>query len=214
MTDNPHIRASDDERNRVIAALSEAFAQGRIDYAELDERTEQVWRCRYREESDHPSGGFSSPIPAVVLDTAVPAVIPHRAISPASTQVTGESGGSEMSLSMMGGNEKSGDWLCAPRHTSLTVMGGNYLDLRSARLTSRETEIVAVAVMGGIEIVVPEDVRVVSSGLGIMGGFGITTGKRVTTRMNDFPADAPVIRVSGVGLMGSVTVVRKPRKAT
>lgn len=213
MTDNPHIRASDDERNRVIAALSEAFAQGRIDYAELDERTEQVWRCRYREELITPLEDLF-PDPTVVLDTAVPAVIPHRAISPASTQVTGESGGSEMSLSMMGGNEKSGDWLCAPRHTSLTVMGGNYLDLRSARLTSRETEIVAVAVMGGIEIVVPEDVRVVSSGLGIMGGFGITTGKRVTTRMNDLPADAPVIRVSGVGLMGSVTVVRKPRKAT
>lgn len=214
----PRIRASDDDRNKVAAALSQAFSQGKLDYEEFDERTRQVWGMRYRDELLTPLQDLL-PDPAQVLEGQLPAVRPDNAPAPAGhmvpslRQMTGEQGGDRISLSIMGGTEKQGDWLCAPGHVSLALMGGNEIDLRHARLGSRETTIYAVAVMGGIDIIVPEDMRVISDGVGIMGGFGFETDKDVSLRHQDLPADAPVIRIRGVALMGGVTIIRKRRDA-
>lgn len=122
-------------------------------------------------------------------------------------------GGSSFSFSIMGGAEKKGDWHIAPAHTSITVMGGNELDLRHATLSSQETVINAVSVMGGIEIIVPDNVRVIDDGVGLMGGFGIEDDPSCTTRQEALPADAPVIRVRGLALMGGVSIVRAARGA-
>lgn len=50
------------------------------------------------------------------------------------------------------GADRNGDWLCPAAHASMAVMGGIDIDLRRARLESRHTEIVAVAIMGGVEV--------------------------------------------------------------
>jgi predicted membrane protein len=49
-------------------------------------------------------------------------------------------------------------------------MGGVELDFRDARLPPGETHVVAVAVMGGVEIIVPPGLAVTVRGLGILGG--------------------------------------------
>ena len=92
-------------------------------------------------------------------------------------------------------------------------MGGNALDLREARLASRETTVNAVAIMGGIDIIVPDDVRVIDDGIGIMGGFGIEDHPSCTVSVAQLPADAPVIRVRGLALMGGVGITRAARGA-
>lgn len=56
-----------------------------------------------------------------------------------------------------------------------------------------------VAIMGGVEIKVPEGVSVEIGGLGIMGGF---SGK---SQKSPRPG-APVVRVTGLALMGGVDV--------
>lgn len=214
----PRIRASDEDRNKVAAALSEAFSQGRLDYGELDERTRQVWATRYRDELlsplqdllADPAEALEGPLPVPRPDST-PTPVNHP--SPAVRQVSGEEGGDRFTLSIMGGTEKKGDWLCAPGHVSLALMGGNVVDLRHARLGSRETSITAVAVMGGVDIIVPEDIRVISDGIGIMGAFSIQSDKDVPLRHEDLPADAPVIRVRGLGLMGAVVITRRLREA-
>lgn len=212
----PRIRASDEDRNKVAAALSEAFSQGRLDYTELDERTRQVWATRYRDELLTPLQDLL-PDPAEVLTGQLPAPRPDATPAPenhsvpAVRQVTGEQDGDRISLSIMGGTEKQGDWLCAPAHVSFALMGGNELDLRHARLGSRDTTVTAVAVMGGIDIIVPEDMRVISDGVGIMGAFGFETDKDVALRPEDLPPEAPVIRIRGLALMGAVTIIRKRR---
>ena len=99
----------------------------------------------------------------------------------------------------------------APTHTSITLMGGNALDLREARLASRETTIYALSIMGGIDIIVPEDVRVIDDGVGIMGGFGMEDHPSCTLSVAQLPADAPVIRVRGLALMGGVGITRAAR---
>ncbi|MDO5670981.1 MAG: DUF1707 domain-containing protein [Corynebacterium sp.] len=212
------IRASDDDRQRAAAALSQAFSQGQLDYREFDERTQLIWSTKYREELLTPLEDLF-PDPAAVLDQRTPAVRPDYSPEPrphqppARSQVTGESGGDAFSVAIMGGSERAGNWLCSPTHTSLAIMGGTGVDLREARLGAQETVINAIAVMGGIEIIVPEDVRVVSDGIGIMGGFGISDDESVTLRREDIPADAPVIRFRGIALMGGVGVTRKARGA-
>lgn len=211
------IRASDDDRHRAAEALSRAFAQGQLDYEEFDERTRTIWATRYREDLLTPLADLY-PDPARELEPQTPAVRPHHTPQPrprttSLEQVTGNTGGTSFSFALMGGTEYAGDWLCAPTHTSLAIMGGVDVDLRHARLSSHETVISAVAVMGGIQIVVPEDVRIISDGVGVMGGFGVTDDKSVTLRREDIPTDAPVIRLRGLALMGGVDIVRKARDA-
>jgi hypothetical protein len=79
------------------------------------------------------------------------------------------------------------------------------LDLRDATIDGDELVITAFAVMGGVDIVVPDGIDVDLSGFALMGG-------------NDHrPGDAPVhpgtplVRVRAWSLMGGVTV--KARRA-
>ena len=209
-----NIRASDADRQRAAEALSLAFSQGQLDYQEFDERTQTVWATKFREELLVPLADLF-PDPARIIDAPVPAVRPDHTPQPRPShlQVTGESGGDSFSFALMGGSERNGDWLCAPTHTSIAVMGGCDVDLRHARLGSHETVVNAYTIMGGIEITVPEDVRVICDGVGIMGGFGVSDDKSITLRREDIPADAPVIRFRGAAIMGGVGVVRKARSA-
>nr|WP_244465509.1 hypothetical protein [Corynebacterium xerosis] len=70
---------------------------------------------------------------------------------------------------------------------------------------------VAVAIMGGIEIIVPEDIRLTVQGTGLMGGFGTSKSRDVVIAGHDLPPDAPRVRVTGIALMGGVDVRRVPR---
>lgn len=221
-TDPSRIRASDQDRNRVAEALSHAFAQGQLDYEEFDQRTSTIWATKYRDELLAPLADLY-PDPARILDqqlpvvrpehTPVPPPQPHARTGRSLQQVTGEPGGDSFSLAVMGGSDRSGSWLCAPTHTSVALMGGTSLDLRHARLGARETVIYAVALMGGVEIIVPEDVRVISEGVGVMGGFDVSDHESVTLAQTDIPVDSPVIRLRGLGLMGGVEITRKARDA-
>jgi hypothetical protein len=79
------------------------------------------------------------------------------------------------------------------------------LDLRAAQLSAPITTITTVAIMGGIEVIVPPGVRVEISGLPLMGGFS----NRV--RQTDLPPDAPQVHIRGIALMGGVEVRTRQR---
>ena len=105
----------------------------------------------------------------------------------------------------MGGFERKGQWI-VPRHLRLmAVMGGGELDLRDAKLSSGVAEIEIFTMWGGVEILVPDGVRVDVSGMVVMGGFSASGG---STREDP---NAPVLRVSGLAIMGGVDVRRKDR---
>lgn len=105
----------------------------------------------------------------------------------------------------------AGNWICPTAHTTIAVMGGNVVDLRDALLESGHITITAVTLMGGIEIIVPEGVRVICDGMGLLGGFGSETHKSVTIHPSDLPGDAPLVRVRGLAVMGGVSVVTRAR---
>lgn len=191
----PRKRVTNAERDRAASLLHDAFADGQITITEFDERSRALYAAT-----------FSDELPTLIDDLS-PVEHPTAPTS-AEDPVTGERGGSAFSLAMMGGSERTGQWLIAPTHTTLTVMGGTVLDLREARLASETTVINALAVMGGVDIIVPENVRVVNSGIGIMGGFGTEDHPSCAVSQADVPADAPVVHVRGLSLMGGVGVIR------
>jgi hypothetical protein len=109
--------------------------------------------------------------------------------------------GAGVSIAILGGVDRGGTWVVPPRHSVVAVLGGVHLDLREARFSQREVTIDVFTLMGGVDILVGEDVNVDVSGVGIMGGFDHrASGPGVP--------GAPRVRVVGLALMGGVNVRR------
>jgi class 3 adenylate cyclase len=92
----------------------------------------------------------------------------------------------------------------AERTTAFAFWGGVDLDLRGAEISGSIVEITAVAIMGSVEIVVPEGIPVELDGFVLMGG----SDNRVRDA-TPIPG-APIIRVHAYGMWGGVIVRSKP----
>lgn len=104
-------------------------------------------------------------------------------------------------MAIMGGSETRGRWRPAPNTTALAVMGGTVVDLQGAEFDGEVLTISAVAVMGAVEIVVPEGVEVDVRGFAIMGGRDNTTHAHGAVL-----PDAPLVRVDAYAVMGGVDI--------
>ncbi|MBW0124291.1 DUF1707 SHOCT-like domain-containing protein [Pseudonocardia oceani] len=180
-----HLRASDQDRHRVAEQLHAAAAEGRISLDELGERLETLYAARTYGE-------------LVPLTRDLPLEVTGRRVAPAAVPegVTGPS----VSVAVLSGCHRSGEWVVPVRHQAVALMGGVELDLTHARFAGPDVTITAVAIMGGIEITVPEHLHVEVDGFGFMGGFdGRAAGAR---------PDGPRVRITGLALMGGVEVKR------
>ncbi|MER6591787.1 DUF1707 domain-containing protein [Micromonospora purpureochromogenes] len=183
------IRTSDADRERVAAVLREAAAEGRLDLGELDERLGRVYAARTYAElepltHDLPAVGsslFPPPSPAYVAGAPV----------------------SRSGFALAGKFERSGPWSVGPEFTCLAFWGGGLVDLRDAIFTVGAVRIKAYALMGGLEIWVPEQASVHVTGVGVMGGFD----HRAT---GPGAPGAPTVTVGGFALWGGVAIKRKP----
>lgn len=199
------MRASDADRDAVAHRLQEAFAEGRLDPDEHSERLDAVYRAKTIGElvpltEDLPavsgpsapaaSGGFRSPRPVYGGD---------RIVSQEPT--------SRSAIAVMGGADRSGNWVVPENFVAFALMGGVELDLREARFTARETTIWTYTAMGGVGIIVPDDVQVRVHGLPIMGGFGV---EGASPSVAD--PGAPIVHVRGLAVMGGVGVQYRKRK--
>lgn len=190
-----NFRASDQDRQRVADQLHAAAAEGRIDLDELGERLETLYAAR--------TYGELVPLTRDLPAAAYTAPVPHA--RPAAPEIT-SAPGPAVSIAVMSGCDRSGEWVVPVQHTAFALMGGVELDLRFAKFAAADVTITAVAIMGGIEITVPHDMHVVCNGFGLMGGFdGRGAGARPS---------GPRVTVNGFALMGGVEVKRaKPPEA-
>ena len=130
------LRASDADRDAVIELLKERTADGTLTLDELAERVDGALRARTRADLD-----------AVTVDLAGRRTAPATRRSATSTVV-----------SVMAGAGRKGRWRCGERLVAVAVMGGCQIDFRGAEIDADEVHVTAIAVMGGIDIVVPEGI--------------------------------------------------------
>ena len=107
-------------------------------------------------------------------------------------------------INIMGGSERGGAWSVPRELRIVTVMGGAALDFSEARFAEPVLRIKLFCLMGGVEIKVPEQVRVESKAIAIMGGVDNRAGGEAGT-------EAPRILVEGLVVMGGLDIKIKRR---
>jgi hypothetical protein len=189
------IRASDADRERVAQVLHKAMAEGRLTVAELDERLTGLYQAKTFGELVP----FSRDLPGAQL-VAVPAA----------AEVAPRVGGratSSTSVAIMSQSTRTGNWVVPERYTAVAFWGEVKLDLREASFEAGECTIQATAIMAAVEVIVPPELAVHIEGIGIMGEFQKEADGAGA-------AGSPVLRITGLALMGAVEVRRKPRAGT
>ncbi len=211
-------------RQNTIDALCESFARDEMEVSELETRLEMVHRATSAEQLQLIVADLAPAPPKRALGASAPGASQAGASAAAVSRVTTPPTSISPDLArrptlpddrirdhsvivgIMGGAERSGSWIPARNNWAVGVMGGCELDFRDAQLGSGVTEVRVLAMMGGVEILAPPDVHVECSGMGIMGGFGVSTHYRPPA-----DPDAPVLRVTGLAIMGGAGVtVRYP----
>ena len=194
------MRASDADRERVAQVLHKAMAEGRLTVSELDERLVGLYQAKTFGElvpfvRDLPD--VQTPMPLL------PAVAPAGPGAP----MVGGTGTSSVSVAIMSQSVRSGEWVVPPSYSATAFMGEVKLDLRDASFESGEVTIMATAIMGAVKVIVPPELTVRIDGIGFMGEFERRAeGQGVP--------GSPVLRITGLALMGAVEIRRKPRKGS
>jgi hypothetical protein len=182
----PALRASDRDRDAVLQRVQQAFAEGRLEDAEFDERMRAAMTARTHADLD-----------ALLAD------LPEEKAAALAPIVAGRGPG-RFAVALKGSVRRSGRWRVPGRYTTVVYKGGGWLDLRAAELSGPVTTFLAVAYKSTVTILVPPGVRVE------MTGFGVTQGADDDDPGYRLPADAPVIHVRGLAYKGTVEVTTRP----
>jgi hypothetical protein len=186
-------RASDADRELVAEILRRAAGDGRLTLGELDQRLEAAHVATTYAELEK----LTEDLPGLAGVLAPPA-------GNLPAQRFGGNPTSRFGIALMSGFNRAGRWVVPRRFTGLAIMGFGSMDMRNASFAEQTVRVTVFTLMGGMEIVVPEDAEVQAHGLGIMGGFG---GHRVTSTDQ---AGEPVIIVTGLAIMGGIIIRRRP----
>lgn len=192
----PELRASDADRDQAAYVLREAAGEGRLTLEELDQRLNAVYSARTYAELE-----------PITRDLPRPGGMTEQA--PAASRLIGRRDDGAPSwrtgIAIMSGFTRAGAWLVPKTFTAFAFWGGGKLDLREASFAQPTVRIWAFAIMGGIEVIAPDDIAVHVNGIGIMGGFDDHAS-------GPGAPGAPRVIVSGFSFWGGVDVKRKARK--
>ena len=184
----PATRASDRERDAVVQRVQEAFADGRLDDTEFDERMRSALTARTHADLD-----------------VLTADLPTATARPGPAPVTGGHGPGRFAVALKSSVRRAGRWRVPERYTTVVYKGEGWLDLRAAELSGPATTFVTVAYKSRVTILVPPGVRVE------MTGFGVTQGLADDEDPGyRLPLDAPVIHVRGLAYKGTIEISTRP----
>jgi hypothetical protein len=171
---------SDADREAVVERLRAACGEGRLSLEEFGDRVGDAYRARTTAEL----------VPLTVDLPALPAEAPPQ-LRP-----------TKWVVAVFSGARRSGPWRPSRPTRAVAVMGSCQVDLTGVDLEP-DTELVAIAVFGGIEVLVPDGVAV------DLGGFAFLGGRDDRTSSHS-PPGAPIVRVDCRAFMGGVTVRTRP----
>jgi hypothetical protein len=177
-----------DEREAAEARLRQAVADDLVSLEEFGDRMRLLLSARTRSE-----------LRAAVAD--LPAA--PRTASRADHRVRRPARYQRWIVAVLGGADTRGRWRPDPTINALAVMGGATIDLQNAEFDGEVLVINALALMGAVEVIVPEGVDVDVSALALMGGRDVEVHGPVDVR-------APLVQVRGAAVMGGLDV-RHPK---
>jgi hypothetical protein len=180
VTETPEPRVSDAERDAVVERLRAACGDGRLSLEEFSDRVSDVYRARTTAD-------------LVPLTQDLPAPPEEEPVGLRPTRWV---------VGVFSGARRSGPWRPAEPTRAVAVFGSCQLDLTAMDLAP-VTELEVFAVFGGIEVLVPEGVRV------DLGGFALFGGRDDKTSAYSRP-HGPVVRVDCRAVFGGVTVRTRP----
>jgi Domain of unknown function (DUF1707) len=185
----PALRVGDRDRDAVLHRLQDAFAEGRLDDDEFDQRMRAALTARVSTELD-------------VLTTDLPAASarPVPAVAAAGGPKPGR-----MAVAYKSSIRRGGRWRVPERFRCLIYKGSGRLDLRAAELTGPVTTMVVTAYKSHVDVLVPPGVRVELNGVGVSKGW--SEEEDLEMRL---PADAPIVHVRGIAYKGTIEVSTRP----
>jgi hypothetical protein len=174
----------DAAREKAVERLSIHYARDQLTLEELESRLELAYAARTPEALD-----------AVLV--GLPALSTTPAPSP--PVLAEKRPRARNYLAVMSGVVRRGAWIVPKHVNAVAFIGGIELDLREATLDPGVTEIDVMAVMGGVVVTVPPNVRLECEGFAFMGGFEDQLRQPASGDPN-----APVVRLTGFAFMGGV----------
>jgi hypothetical protein len=175
------LRASDADRDRVLALLSEAMSDGRLTAEEHSERIQRAFSARTLGE-----------LAELTADLAVPSAQPVRL------------DGGRVIAGIFGPARRDGRWV-VPENLTVTAMFGEVeVDFTQAILQTSRVQLYATVFGGRLRLIVPDGVSVIVSGHMVLGR------KRGRTPPPGGPG-TPVIEVRALVLGGELDVRTPPK---
>lgn len=193
---NAHLRASDEDRDKVVDVLRESLMAGKLDQDEHAERLEATFMAKTLGELEPITADLAAPDRPV---TPVPGTTSAQIELAANPDDSFES-----LVGIFGGGERKGRWRVKRRTNVMCIFGGYDFDMTQAVFEAREVTISTFAMFGGVNITVPDNVEVRNEGSGIFGGFD--------ARGSDVhDPNAPVVIVKGLAIFGGVSAALKKK---
>ena len=186
------IRVSDAERDATVRTLGDHAAVGRLTLDELEDRAGRALAAKTRGEL----AVLTSDLPQEAAGAAPAGVPQARVRKPVRWMVA-----------IMGGSRRHGRFRTVGTVNSVSIMGGDEIDLREAEIEGGHLTLNLFALMGGATIYVPDSIEVDVSGFSLMGG-----NTEMGSLRNPRPG-APVIQIRAYNLMGGATIYRLPPQA-
>lgn len=140
------MRASDNDRERVVEVLAGAAADGRLTVEEHSERVARAYSARTLGD-----------LAELTADLAEMSAQPLRLDL------------SRPVVAIFGSEVRAGRWVVPENFAATAIFGEIHLDLTEALLQSRQVVIHATAIAGNVHVLVPEGVNVRMSGTSVAG---------------------------------------------
>jgi hypothetical protein len=182
MSDVPALRASDADRERTVVLLREHAAQGRLTLEEFTERMSAAYLARTSDELEE----LGRDLPAA----HAPVVSRRRP--------------TRFVLALLGSSEREGRLSMRRRVGCLVGLGNIDLDLRQATFDGDVITVFAVAIIGAIDVYVPEGVEVDLHGFALGGHKGSHGNDPLPV------AGTPLVRVFAISVFAGIDVWRVP----
>lgn len=171
----------------VLKSLGEHAAAGRLTLDELEERAGQTLTAKTRGEL----AAITTDLPS----SAGAEVQPARVRKPVRWMVA-----------ILGGSHRRGRFRASEQLNSLSILGGDEIDLRDAEIEGGELTLTMISFLGGSNVYVPDSVEVETGGVSILGGCDDHGSARPRP-------GAPLIRIRMFNLLGGVNIYRLPPEA-